>query len=517
MFERLNIVAELFAHIRSVFVNFNLSRSAPKDPLLDKVGRQEKEAGLEPFKLVKFFSFSSLGVILVFTLLLSWIISNNARKVMLEQNEEYSLLLAENINQQVFRRFVLPAVIRFGGIALRNPEQFELLDTIVKGVIQGLKIDSVTIYDSSMNIISYSTLTDQVGKKDVGGEEYYRALDGLPNSRFTYSGSVFSLMHLINDVHCELKTYIPFRQVRQDTENNDLIMGVIEIKKDLSRSYANILRLQGRIITVSSVVMAVLFIVLRLIVARADRIIERRALERMKLEEKLNQAERLAHLGTMVATVSHEIKSPLGIVRSTAEILEKRIKKLAPGNEHLARIVVDETVRLNNIVVEFLDFARPQEPKLVPGSVNEIIRKVLAFLMPEIKKRMVELVTDLGPDLPRCNLDQELMYRALLNILVNGLQALPENGGRLQVTTTKGQENTVELTVRDNGIGISAEKVDQIFQPFFTDKNKGTGLGLAIVKNILDEHHAVVHVESSVGDGTRFIIVIPGVGNNDVL
>ncbi|MBU1568538.1 MAG: two-component sensor histidine kinase, partial [Proteobacteria bacterium] len=116
---------------------------------LNSMQKQKVLAGLEPFKLVEYFSFSSLGVILVFTLLLSWLISENARKVMLEQNEEYSLLLAENLNQQVFRRFVLPAVIRYGGIALRNPEQFELLDGIVKGVTQGLKIDSVTIYDSS--------------------------------------------------------------------------------------------------------------------------------------------------------------------------------------------------------------------------------------------------------------------------------------------------------------------------------------------------------------------------------
>ena len=95
-------------------------------------------SGLGSFKLVKYFSFSSFGVFLLFTLLLSWLISDNARKVMLEQNEEYSLLLAENINQQVFRRFVLPAVIRYGGIALRKPEQFELLDTVVKSVIQGM-------------------------------------------------------------------------------------------------------------------------------------------------------------------------------------------------------------------------------------------------------------------------------------------------------------------------------------------------------------------------------------------
>lgn len=479
------------------------------NPVLDEVRRKRVEAGLEPFKLVKYFSFSSLAVILVFTLLLSWLISNNARKVMLEQNEDYSLLLAENINQQVFRRFVLPAVIRYGGIALRNPEQFELLDNIIRGVIQGLRIDSVTIYDSSMNIISYSTLPELVGKKDVGAEEYKKALEGISNSRLTYSGSVLSLLHLTQEVRCELKTFIPFRQVRRDGDGSDIVMGVIEIEKDLSRSYSNILRFQGRIIIVSSVVMAILFLVLRTIVSRAGAIIEKRAVERLKLEEKLNQAERLAHLGTMVATVSHEIKSPLGVVRSTAEILEKRISKIAPGNEHLAKIVVDETIRLNNIVVEFLDFARPREPRLEAGSVNSVVRKVLEFLSSELKLKNIELITDLAPGLPPNMLDADLFYRALLNILMNALQAMDE-GGRLQVTTARAAGHGTQLTIHDSGKGIHEDNLKDIFQPFFTDKNKGTGLGLAITKNIIDNHGGEITVLSSEGKGTTFTITLPG-------
>jgi signal transduction histidine kinase len=485
-----------------------MTKGDENDSALDSIRKEKLEAGLESFKLVKYFSFSSLAVILVFTLLLSWIISNNARKVMLEQNEEYSLLLAENINQQVFRRFVLPAVIRYGGIALRKPEQFELLDGIIKGVTQGLKIDSVTIYDSSMNIISYSTDPELVGKKDMGETEYYKALVGLSNSRLTYSGSVLSLMHITTKVECVLKTFIPFRQVRRDGEEGDLIMGVIEIEKDLSDNYASILKFQGRIIIVSSVVMAILFLVLRSIVSRAGEIIEKRAVERLRLEEKLNQAERLAHLGKMVATVSHEIKSPLGIVRSTAEILEKRIAKVAPGNEHLAKIVVDETVRLNNIVVEFLDFARPQKAQLKPASVNLVVRKVLEFLSHELKRQQIELITDLAPDLPSSMLDQELFYRALLNILMNSIQAMTENG-QLQVSTCRSQSGGTVLSIRDTGIGMGSEKIKQIFKPFFTDKNKGTGLGLAITKSIIDSHNAEIEVESGEGTGTTFIITLP--------
>ncbi len=478
------------------------------DPVLDSIRKEKVEAGLESFKLVKYFSFSSLAVILVFTLLLSWIISNNARKIMLEQNEEYSLLLAENINQQVFRRFVLPAVIRFGGIALRKPEQYELLDSIIKGVTQGLKIDSVTIYDSSMNIISYSTNPELIGKKDMGKGEYSKALVGIPNSRLTYSGSVLSLMHITPQVECVLKTFIPFRQVRRDGEEGDLVMGVIEIEKDLSRNYTNILGFQGWIIVVSSVVMTILFLVLRSIVSRAGTIIENRAVDRLRLEEKLNQAERLAHLGKMVATVSHEIKSPLGIVRSTAEILEKRIKKVAPGNEHLAKIIVDETMRLNNIVVEFLDFARPQKVHFQPSSVNEVVRKVLDFLSHELKRQHIELIADLAPDVPENKLDPDLFYRAVLNISMNSLQAMKENG-QLQVSTCRSESGGTELTIRDTGSGMSEDKIDQIFTPFFTDKNKGTGLGLAITKSIIDSHDGQITVHSEEGKGASFTITLP--------
>ncbi|WP_136805114.1 two-component system sensor histidine kinase NtrB [Desulfosediminicola flagellatus] len=470
--------------------------------------QKELEAGLQPFKLVKYFSFSSLAAILVFTLFLSWVISNNARKVMLKQSEEYSLVLAENLNQQVFRRFVLPAVVRYGNIKLSNPAQFQNLDRIVRNVIQGMKIESVTIYDSSINIISYSTRSEMVGKKDVGGIEYELSLEGIANSQLRYSGSVLSLLPGTRPLSCELRTFIPFRQVREaGGGGGEAIMGVIEIQKDLYNEYLNILRLQGSIIAVSAAVMMVLFLVLRTIVSRAGKIMENKALERLRLEEKLNQAERLAHLGTMVATVSHEIKSPLGIVRSTAEILEKRIKKVAPGSEHLARIVIDETTRLNDIVIEFLDFARPRETQLQPGSVNELIEKVLIFAAPKLREQGITLEKNLATYLPATPLDQDQFYRALLNIVVNGLQAM-EQGGVLKVSTTVVNNQFVRISIQDSGIGMDEEKIAKIFTPFFTDKNKGTGLGLAITKNIIDSHNGKIHVESAPNAGTTFSITL---------
>ena len=469
--------------------------------------REEVDSGLRPFQLVTYFSFSSLAVILAFTLALSWLISANARRVMLKQSEEYTLLMAENLNQQVFRRFVLPTALRYGNIALSNPEQFESLDRIIRGITQGMKIDTVSLYDKSVNIISYSTEAKKIGVKDAGGEQYQRALAGQGNSQLTYRGNMLNLLWG-EEPGCSLKTFLPFRQVRESGEDDGPIMGVIEIDKDLSAEYRNILRLQGGIVIASVVVGLILFLALLAIVSRAGRIMEERAREQLRLKEKLNQAERLAHLGTMVATVSHEIKSPLGIVRSTAEILEKRIKKLAPGSEQLARIIVDETIRLNDIVVSFLDFARPQQPKPLLEDVNAALDKVLLFLETQLRNQRIELERALAGDLPRIPLDKDLIHRAFLNILVNAMQAVGENG-KITVTSGLAGPDFVKITIADSGPGMDAEKLARIFKPFYTDKRKGTGLGLAITKNIIDGHHGRVEVESAEGQGATFHLFLP--------
>ncbi|MCG6929996.1 MAG: two-component sensor histidine kinase [Desulfofustis sp.] len=477
-----------------------------KDAGTDRQRRMD--AGMLSFALVKYFSFTALGVFLIFTLLLSWIISNHAKNVMLQQSEDYSMLLAGNLNQQVFRRFVLPAVVRYGQIALRNPDQFEYLDKIITGLVQGLEIDEVTIYDSSENVISYSTDPELVGTRDRGGIEYERALQGDANSRFSYSGSMWTLLSPTPQISCQLKTFIPFRQVKESGAAGDAIMGVIEIGKDLSKDYTAILRLQARIIMVSSVIMLVLFLVLRTIVSRAGGIIEKRTKEWLRLEEQLHKTERLAHLGTMVATVSHEIKSPLGIVRSTAEILKKRIEKVAPGNENLAQIIVDETSRLNTIVTEFLDFARPQQPELKGCDLQKIVTRAVDFIRPMAEERSVSIDVRTEAKLISRQADEDMIYRAFFNILLNAIQAM-KDGGSLTVATQIDSDGQVRISFTDTGPGISEEKLTQIFEPFYTEKSKGTGLGLAIVKNIIEQHGGDILVESSAGEGTRFTIIFP--------
>ncbi len=477
-----------------------------------KTKARARNVALQPFKLVKYFSFTSLGVILVASFVLSWVISNNAKHVLLSRSEAYSELFAENLNRQVFLRFVLPTVIRYGSIALSNHTQFERLDAIVHNVTRGMGIDSVTIYDSEENIISYSTKPDLVGKTDMGGIEYFKALRGENNSVLEFSGSLFNLLPGTPPVYCKLKTYIPFRQERKLGERSGSIMGVIEIVNDLSGDMEAIADLQGRIIVLSLTIMGILFAVLSYIVVRANRIMEARARERQILEEKLYEADRLASLGKMVASVSHEIKNPLGIVRSTAEILGNRISRVAPGNEHLAAIIVEETVRLDNIVREFLDFARPQDPRMKPAQLNSVVERVARFMQPELVKKSVAIKLDLDPDLPEIIIDQEQVYQVLLNMIINSIQAMPDGGTVTVRTRPAPAGDGVVLEIRDTGAGMSAAKMEQIFTPFFTDKSRGTGLGLAIAKNIIEQHNGSIEVASIEGEGSTFTIVFRPAG-----
>jgi len=467
---------------------------------------QEEQAGSKPFRLVKFFSYTSIGVVIVTTLVLAWVISNYTTKALLDRSKEYNLVLAKNLSHQIFQQFVLPLALQNRQIAVQDPRQFKKLDDIVRNATHGVNIKSVTIYSKKENIVSYSTNSDRMGKKGLAGEGYDLAIEGESTSSFEVRGSLLNLLPGSPDVSCIIKTSIPLRKERPFSVDES-VMGVIEIVQDLSDDLEALINLQGTILITSIVIMAALFGVLSMIVHRADLIIEERARERRRLEEKLNANQRLASLGKMVASVSHEIKNPLGIIHSTAEILGKRIAKVAPGKEHLATIIIDETTRLDGIVREFLDFARPRSPKLKNVAINDIIRKASSFMGANLAKRGVTVRLNLADNLPWIMGDYDQLYQAVMNIVVNGAQAMPQ-GGEVRITSRlHGHRLLVEIA--DQGCGMDAKAVEQAFNPFFTTKSRGTGLGLAIVKNIVEQHHAEITVESNEGRGTTFTLAFP--------
>lgn len=457
----------------------------------------------KPFGLVKFFTIATLLVFLIFTPIMASLISNHANQVMLSRSEEYALVFARNINHQVYDRFVLPSYLRYGSLVPQHPGQHKRLDLIIRNITHGMKVEVVSILDQKSNVVVYSTVNERVGLQGEGGEPYQKAKDGRLASRLEVRGSILSLLPGVKEPYCKLISYIPLR-----SENRpDQILGVIEIVQDMSDDYRTTIRLQGMIGGISFLCMFILFVVLRLIVAQADLIIDARARERQVLEDKLRRSEHLANLGKMVATVSHEIKNPLGIIHSTAEVLQKRLTQESSGNEQLSRVIVEETARLDSIVREFLDFARPREMRMRSLAVREVVEEAIKFVAPELERRAISCRLQADDDLPNIQADRELLYRALLNIILNGIQAV-EKDGSLHIVITKGEAGTngIKIAISDNGHGIPAELQRQIFKPFYTDKSRGTGLGLAIVKNIIDSHQGTIKVISNPGQGTTFVI-----------
>ncbi|MDR2612686.1 MAG: hypothetical protein LBG06_07655, partial [Deltaproteobacteria bacterium] len=275
------------------------------------------------------------------------------------------------------------------------------------------------------------------------------------------------------------------------------VSGVLEITRDVTAEYRQIAAMQYAALAIAVGATIFLTFALRLVVARGEAIIHQRNAEKAALNERLNHAERLASIGRMVATVSHEIRNPLGIINSSADYLTGRLAA-EPKLERLAAAIVDESTRLSRIVTDFLDFARPQTPRMAPVNVEDILEEIFVLLEADMSRAGVELRADLRGDPGRVPADGALLHRAFMNILMNAIQAMPE-GGMLTVETfldlgggdgAGGRDGAPALAVRivDTGPGITEDALANLYQPFFTTKIKGTGLGLVLVRNIVEAH-----------------------------
>jgi len=461
---------------------------------------------LRPFKLVKYFTFTSLIVILAGTLALSMVIARRAETVLIEKSEEYALLMAENLNHQVFVQFIIPAALQFGQvIQLRNEVLFERLDQVVRNTLHSFSVEKVNIFAKEKNVIFYSFDKELLGEEDLGERDYLQALEGESSSKLIRKGGFWRMLIGVPK-ESKLRTYVPLRAEKPLSNIEGPILGVFEIVQDLSGDYRTIAQFKLRVIVTSIGIMGLLFLVLRHIVKRGEKIIERRAEERLLLKQKLNQAEHLASLGEMVAAVSHEVRTPLGIISSTAELLKRKLNR-ANSQDQLADVIVQEANRLNGIVTDFLNFARPATPNLIPCDVASVLHKNLSFLAPQINSHGYKIEKRFADQVPEIQGDPGMLYRAFLNILVNAMQAMPK-GGTIAIEL-ENRADTVAIVFSDGGKGIPAEVLDKIWDPFFTTRDKGSGLGLAIVRKIVEGHGGAVRIENGKDHGARVTITLP--------
>ena len=472
------------------------------------VGLMGDSEALRPFHLVKYYSVTSLVIILLFTLLISSVLSRRAGELVLHKREQYSLLLAENLNHQVMTRFVVPMLRDHGGINVGQPEQFKLLEAVVRNTIHSFQVRQVNILDLEGNII-YSTETPFIGRVGLEGPQFQIAVSGGHASVLEPS---WEYLELGGGPPRVLKTFIPLRDERRLTAEMGPPRAVFEITLDISSDFHEVWINQVIIVSTLLAMMALLFFTLRSIVLRGQRIMAQRAEQEVALKGRLNQAERLAALGQMIAGVAHEIRNPLGIVRSTAELLGSRLDQ---NNQALAEVIVDESTRLNNTVTEFLDFARPQNPHLQPMVLEEVLERNLKVLEPEMERAGVTLDKRFNKRPFVVPGDADLLYRAFLNIFNNAIQAMDGRGGALTVTTGPSGHrggSWMVVVVEDDGPGFEPSSLVRLFDPFFTTKEQGTGLGLSIVNNIIISHRGRVEVKNRGPKGARIEVWLPAGG-----
>ncbi len=233
-----------------------------------------------------------------------------------------------------------------------------------------------------------------------------------------------------------------------------------------------------------------------------------------KLEEELRRKDRLAALGELSAGVAHEVRNPLGIIKNSAQVIQDNLKGEETRPKELTNFIIEETDRLNKVVTNFLDFARPQKPDLEKGDIVSVIDKVLKLVESQISGGNIRLVRNYEKGLLPALVDKDLLSQVFFNLIANALQAM-SGGGTLTITArvaTKIEDRrlkVVEIVFNDTGCGVPATELPKIFNPFFSIREGGTGLGLSIVHKIIESHEGEISVESQVEKGTTFILRLP--------
>jgi signal transduction histidine kinase len=225
-------------------------------------------------------------------------------------------------------------------------------------------------------------------------------------------------------------------------------------------------------------------------------------------QKELVNAERLAVVGEMAARVSHEIRNPLATVGGFARSILRHPYD-SDDVERKTQIIVGEVARLEELLGDLLDMARPRGLNAQPESLSAVIEHVILLADADIQGMNVRLERHYDEKLPLVSIDRSRAVQAILNIVRNGAQAMPE-GGVLSISTRRSPDGRwAQVEVRDTGIGMSSNAIKHVFDPFFSTKLKGSGLGLAVTRRIMQDHDGDIDVFSEPGKGTTFVLSFP--------
>ncbi len=223
--------------------------------------------------------------------------------------------------------------------------------------------------------------------------------------------------------------------------------------------------------------------------------------------DKLIQAERLATAGKMSASFAHEIRNPLSSMRMLAQMLMQKPEMSTEQHQQSLQYILEEIEQIDGIVKGLMDFARPATLNLVQQPLDRTLKAVLALMEANLAHHKIQLVLELAPAPSEIQFDSDKLKQAVMNVVLNAMEAMPQGGTLTLSTVEEGGE--ICIKIKDTGTGIPDADMAHLFEPFFTRKTKGVGLGLANVKRILEEHGGDVKIESTLGEGTTVSMQLP--------
>jgi two-component system sensor histidine kinase HydH len=230
--------------------------------------------------------------------------------------------------------------------------------------------------------------------------------------------------------------------------------------------------------------------------------------EVQNLKRELERSQRLASLGRLAAGIAHEIRNPLSSIKGFATYFKERYKEI-PEDQKTAEIMVQEVERLNRVVGQLLEFARPIAIQKRAASLQAVIRHSLKMIERQAQAKDIKILTSLSPEVKEVSIDPDRINQVLLNLYINSIEAMAHEGTLSVVLSRDENLQMTQVIVSDTGVGIKKADLPHVFDPYFTTKQSGTGLGLAIVHKIIDSHKGTVRVESEAGKGTTVKILLP--------
>ena len=238
--------------------------------------------------------------------------------------------------------------------------------------------------------------------------------------------------------------------------------------------------------------------------------------EQKKLESKIQQTEKIVSMGQIAAGVAHEINNHLGVILCHTELI-KDDPNLSPDTRADIDIIEKHANNCRTIIADLLNFARQHKSVKEETSINVVLQEVVPIIANQLQKQNITIDLDLDSTVPTIHIDVDKMKQVFFNLLLNSAQAIKEHGYILVYTRFNSADEAIVITVDDNGPGMDTETIDKIFDPFFTTKDpgKGTGLGLSVSYGIVKDHQGEIKVESTQGKGTRFVITLRTLENDN--